>query len=182
MRFLPGWAPDDAPNGENDALGCRRHRSQQECRQGFRLENLIHCTHTTGHHHGPRCGHTTASGRRCRPCRPLPSRALDIAAGTPRPRKATHPAIPAPAPPRPLPLSCTSGPGRPRARKPPCPRRGLAHRRVARWSSLPVRSPTDPGMGTPDPRSPVPETKMKIRCFHNITLSFPLISFFLKTM
>ena len=37
---------DDAPNGENDALGRRRHHRQQECRQGLRPENPIHCTHS----------------------------------------------------------------------------------------------------------------------------------------
>ena len=37
---------DDAPNGENDALGRRRHHRQQECRQGFRPENPIHSTHS----------------------------------------------------------------------------------------------------------------------------------------
>ncbi|RLM54686.1 hypothetical protein C2845_PM10G15370 [Panicum miliaceum] len=41
---------DDAPNGENDALGCHRHRHQQEHRPGFRPENPIpSCTLTAQH-------------------------------------------------------------------------------------------------------------------------------------
>ena len=35
---------DGTLNKENDALGRRCHRRQQECRQSFRLENLIDCT------------------------------------------------------------------------------------------------------------------------------------------
>jgi len=37
---------DGTLNKENDALGRRRHRRQQECRQGFRPENPIHSTHS----------------------------------------------------------------------------------------------------------------------------------------
>jgi hypothetical protein len=86
-------------------------------------------------------------------------RALDAAAGTPRPRRAGHPATPAPAPPCPPLLLCLSGSGRPRlrARKPPCPRSVPTNRRPARGSSLSARTPMDPGAGTLDPHSPAPD-------------------------
>ena len=35
VEVLPGWALDDAPNGDNGALGRRRHHHQQEHRKAF---------------------------------------------------------------------------------------------------------------------------------------------------
>ena len=35
VEVLPGWALDDAPNGDNGALGHRRHHHQQEHRKAF---------------------------------------------------------------------------------------------------------------------------------------------------